>query len=57
MPFLEVQNWQQYTQTLTQWAGAMDAFETTVHRISELPGLVVTSRSKSGTSVVKTSQS
>lgn len=38
--FLEVQNWQQCTQMLTQWARAMDAFETTVHRISELPGLV-----------------
>ena len=23
--FLEVQNWQQYTQMLTQWAGAIDA--------------------------------
>lgn len=25
---------------LTQWARAIDAFETTVHRITELPGLV-----------------
>ncbi len=38
--FLEVQNWQQYTEMLTHWARAIDEFETTVHRISELPGLV-----------------
>ena len=25
---------------LTQWARAIDDFETTVHRVSELPGLV-----------------
>ena len=36
----EVQNWQQYTQLLTQWAGAIDKFETIVQRVSELPGLV-----------------
>ena len=38
--FLEVQDWQQYTAMLTQWATAIDTFETTVRRISELPGLV-----------------
>ena len=38
--FLEVQNWQQYTDMLTQWASATDSFETTVHRISELDRLV-----------------
>jgi hypothetical protein len=38
--FLEVQNWQQYTEMLTHWASATETFETTVRRISELPGLV-----------------
>ncbi|HEY3141186.1 MAG TPA: hypothetical protein VGJ86_08650 [Acidimicrobiales bacterium] len=38
--FLEVQNWQQYTEMLIQWASATDSFETTVRRITELPGLV-----------------
>lgn len=38
--FLEVQNWQQYTEMLTQWASAIDSFETAVRRISELRGLV-----------------
>lgn len=38
--FLEVQDWRQYTEMLTQWAGAVDSFETTVRRVSELPGLV-----------------
>jgi hypothetical protein len=38
--FLEVQNWQQYTEMLTQWASATDSFETAVRRISELRGLV-----------------
>ena len=38
--FLEVQTWQQYTEMLTRWAMAVDSFETTVRRISELPGLV-----------------
>ena len=38
--FLEVQDWQQYTQMLTQWASATDSFETTVRRVSELPGFV-----------------
>lgn len=39
-PFLEVQDWQQYTEMLTQWASATETFETTVRRISEMPGLV-----------------
>ena len=38
--FLEVQSWQQYTEMLTQWAMAVDSFETTVRRVSERPGLV-----------------
>jgi hypothetical protein len=36
----EVQNWREYTGLLTQWAGAIERFETTVQRVSELPGLV-----------------
>ena len=54
--FLELQNWQQYTEMLTQWAHSIDAFETTVHRISELPASC-TSRSKSGISAVRMSPS
>jgi hypothetical protein len=38
--FLEVHNWQQYTEMLTKWASPQDSFETTVRRITELPGLV-----------------
>jgi hypothetical protein len=38
--FLEVQDWQQYTQMLTGWARATSRFETSVRRVSELPGLV-----------------
>jgi hypothetical protein len=38
--FLEVQNWQQYTEMLTRWASATDSFETTVKRISEFGGIV-----------------
>jgi hypothetical protein len=37
---LEVQNWQQYTQMLTQWSLATMRFETTLRRVCELPGLV-----------------
>lgn len=33
-------NWQQYTEFLTQWAAASMGFDTTVRRVSELPGLV-----------------
>jgi len=38
--FLEVQNWDQYTEMLTRWASATESFETTVRRISELGALV-----------------
>jgi hypothetical protein len=38
--FLEVHDWQQYTEMLSQWAGSIDTFETTVKRMSELPELV-----------------
>jgi hypothetical protein len=38
--FLEVQNWTEYAEMLTHWASLVDSFETTVRRISELPGLV-----------------
>jgi hypothetical protein len=38
--FMEVQDWQQYLDMLTQWASATAKFETTVRRVSELPGLV-----------------
>jgi hypothetical protein len=34
--FLEVQDWQQYTEMLTRWASATERFETTVRRIAEL---------------------
>lgn len=37
--FLEVMDWQQYREMLTKWASAT-VFETTLHRIAELPGLV-----------------
>jgi hypothetical protein len=38
--FLEVQDWPRYTEMLTRWASTIGRFETTVHRIAELPGLV-----------------
>jgi hypothetical protein len=38
--FLEVHDWQQYTEMLSQWGRSIDTFETTVKRISELPELV-----------------
>jgi hypothetical protein len=38
--FLEVQTWPQYTEMLTRWASATDAFETEVRRITELADLV-----------------
>jgi len=38
--FREVQNWPAYVEMLTHWATSVDSFETTVRRISELPGLV-----------------
>jgi len=38
--FLEVHDWQQYTQMLTQWGSSVDRFETTVRRITECDRLV-----------------
>ena len=38
--FLEVQNWEQYAEMLTQWAAAITKFETTARRISEMEDLV-----------------
>ncbi len=38
--FLEVQNWDQYTEMLTRWASVTESFETTVRRISETGVLV-----------------
>jgi hypothetical protein len=38
--FLEVQNWNQYTEMLTRWASATESFETSVRRISEFGALV-----------------
>jgi hypothetical protein len=38
--FLEVHDWPQYTGMLTRWATSIEKFETTVRRVSELPGLV-----------------
>ena len=38
--FLEVQDWQQYTEMLTGWASATERFETSVRRTSEVGDLV-----------------
>ncbi len=38
--FLEVQNWNEYTEMLTRWVSATESFETTVRRISETGALV-----------------
>jgi hypothetical protein len=38
--FLEVQNWNDYTEMLTRWASATESFETTLRRISETGALV-----------------
>jgi hypothetical protein len=38
--FLEVQNWNEYTEMLTRWASATESFETSVRRISEIGALV-----------------
>ncbi len=38
--FLEVQDWNQYTEMLNRWASATESFETTVRRISEFGALV-----------------
>ena len=36
-PFLDVQNFTQYTEMVNGWAQVTEAFETTVRRIAELP--------------------
>ena len=38
--FLEVQNWNQYTEMLTGWASVTESFETALRRISEIGALV-----------------
>jgi hypothetical protein len=38
--WMEVMNWQQYTEFLSRWARSSMGFDTTVRRVSELPGLV-----------------
>ncbi len=38
--FLEVQDWDEYTEMLTRWASTTVSFETTVRRISETGALV-----------------
>jgi hypothetical protein len=38
--FLELQDWDEYTEMLTRWASATESFETTVRRISETGALV-----------------
>ena len=38
--WMEVMNWQQYTEFMTQWARTSMGFETVLRRIFELPGLV-----------------
>jgi hypothetical protein len=38
--FLEVQEWQQYTEMLTLWVSTIDRFETVVRRIGELANRV-----------------
>ncbi len=38
--FREVQDWRQYAEMLTAWARSIDAFETTVRRVTEASNLV-----------------
>jgi hypothetical protein len=38
--WMEVMNWQQYTEFMTQWARSSMGFDTVLRRVSELPGLV-----------------
>jgi hypothetical protein len=38
--WMEVMNWQQYTEFMTQWASSSKGFDTVLRRVSELPGLV-----------------
>lgn len=39
-PFLDVQNWQQYTEMLSGWASGIDRFESRPRRINEAGNLV-----------------
>jgi hypothetical protein len=36
-PFLDVQDWPQYAETVNGWAQGVQSFETTVRRVCELP--------------------
>ena len=38
--FMEHQDWHAYAEMLTQWAGSIDSFETSLHRVSESGNLV-----------------
>ena len=38
--WMEVMNWPQYTEFMTQWARSSQGFDTVLRRVSELPGLV-----------------
>ncbi|MER6085790.1 hypothetical protein [Streptomyces sp. NPDC001833] len=38
--WMEVMDWRQYTEFMTEWALSSRGFDTSVRRISELPGLV-----------------
>jgi hypothetical protein len=38
--FMEHQDWRAYSEMLTRWAGSIDSFETSVHRVSEWGNLV-----------------
>ncbi|MFJ3776249.1 hypothetical protein ACIPX0_31605 [Streptomyces sp. NPDC090075] len=38
--WMEVMDWRQYTEFMTKWASQSLGFDTTVRRVSELPGLV-----------------
>jgi hypothetical protein len=38
--WMEVMNWRQYAEFMTEWAKSSMGFDTTVRRVSELPGLV-----------------
>lgn len=38
--FMEVHDWQQYTEMMTRWAGSNTKFDTVPRRVSEMPGRV-----------------
>jgi len=38
--FMEVQDWREYTEMLTQWASSVDKFDTATRRITEAPNTV-----------------